>query len=253
MEIKVSLWEYIDWDIDEEKEKNKKKAEKILKDFPNVESLKEVLEGVQSLMDSEVYDKVYEASNLGEEIGNFSPPSVEYLLEHYRQDKYASSVLKNPPLYISSLTGVIIFSHYLATSGTIEGVNYVYKGSKLSLNDLDLEHAVLERLMSLLDDFDKPVDFQPPDEEFYKKLKDIKWDKTAKKLFGKINRIRGHIAVVKWVQDASTFGNGENRLLVFLAACNVVNQHRDKILPEDVLIAYKAYLKLLNTDIRKLM
>ena len=251
MEIEVSLWEYIDWDIDEEKEKNKKKAEKILKDFPDVEGLKEVLDGVQSLMDSEIYDKSYEASNLGEEIGNFSPPSKEYLLEHYRQDRYASNVLKNPPLNL--FTDNIIFSYYLATWGTIEGVNYVYKKHKLSLSDLDLQHAVLERLMSLLDNFDKPLNFQPPDEEFYKKLKNIKWDKTAKKLFGKIHRIYRNIAVVKWVSDSSTFGNGEHHLLVFLAACNAVNQGRNKILPEDVVVANRAHLKLLNTDISKLM
>ena len=246
----MSLWEHIDWDIDKEKEKNKKNADKILKEFPDVEGLKEVLDGVQSLMDSEVYDKVYKASNLGEDIGNFSPPSKEYLLEHYRQDRYASNVLKNPPLNL--FTDNIIFSHYLATTGTIEGINYVYKKHKLSLNDLNLQHTVLERLMSLLDDFDKPINFQPPDEEFYKKIKNIKWDKTAKKLFGKIDRIRGDIAVVKWVPDSSTFGNGENFTLTFLAACNAVNQSRNKILPEDVIVAYKTYLKLLNTDITKL-
>ncbi len=246
----MSLWEYIEWDIDEEKEKNKKKAAKILKEFSEVNGLKEVLDCVQSLMDSEVYDKVYEASNLGEEIGNFSPPSVEYLLEHYRQDRYASNVLKNPSLNL--FTDNIIFSHYLATSGTIGDVNYVYKGSKLSLNDLNLQHTVLERLMSLLDNFDKPVNFQPPDEEFYKKLKDIKWDKTAKKLYGKIHRIYRNIAVVRWVSDSSTFGNGEHRLLTFLAACNAVNQGRDKISSEDVVVAHKTYLKLLDTDISKL-
>ncbi len=244
------LDEYIDWDIDEEKQKNKKNAEKILKDFPDVEGLKEVLDGVQALMDSEVYDKVYKASNLGEKIGNFSPPSVEYLLEHYRQDKYASNVLKNPTLNL--FTDNIIFSHYLATWGTIGFVNYVYKGSKLSLNDLDLQHTVLERLMSLLYDFGKPINFQPPDEEFYKKLKNIKWDKQAKKLYKKILIIIRDITLVRWGTKSSTFGNGEHRLLTFLAACNAVNQGRDNILPKDVAVAHRTHLKLLNTDITKL-
>ncbi|WP_424355476.1 hypothetical protein [Methanobacterium sp. MBAC-LM] len=245
------LDEYIDWDIDEEKEKNKKNAEKILKEFSDVEDLREVLDGVQSLIDSEIYDKVYEASNLGEEIGNFSAPSVEYLLERYRQDRYASSVLKNPTLNL--FTDNIIFSHYLATWGTIGFVNYVYKGSKLSLNDLDLQHTVLERLMSLLDDFDKPVNFQPPDEDFYKKLKDIEWDKQGKKLYKKILVIIRDITLVRWGTKSSTFGNGEHRLLTFLAACNAINQGKDKILAEDVVVAHKAHLKLLNTDISKLM
>ncbi|MGB9979520.1 hypothetical protein [Methanobacterium sp.] len=107
--------------------------------------------------------------------------------------------------------------------------------------------------MSLLDDFDKPINFQPPDEEFYKKLKKIKWDKTAKKLFVKIRKIRRHIAVVRWGTKSSTFGSGEYFALIFFAACNAVNPGRDKILPEDIVISYKTYLKLLNTDISKLM
>ncbi len=34
--------------------------------------------------------------------------------------------------------------------------------------------------MSLLDNFDKPGDFEKPDKEFYQKLMKIKWDKQAK-------------------------------------------------------------------------
>lgn len=48
------------------------------------------------------------------------------------------------------------------------------------------------------------------------------------------------------------FRSGENFALTFLASCNVVNQDRDKILAENVVVAYKTYLKLLNTDISKL-
>jgi hypothetical protein len=246
----MSLHEYIDWDIDEEKKKNRKNAEKILKNFPNVKGLKEVLDDVQSLMDSNIYEKVYEASNLEEEIGDFSPPSIEYLLNHYRQDRYSSKVLKNPS--INLFTDNIIFSHYLATTGTIGFVNYVYKKRKLSLSDLDKQHAVLERLMSLLDNFDEFRNFQPPTEEFYEKLKNIGWDRKAKKLFGKINRIRRDIKVVRWGSESTTFGTGENFTLTFLAACSAVNQNRDKILPEDVVVAHKTYFKLLNTDITKL-
>lgn len=248
----MSLWEYIDWDIDEEKEKNKKNAEKILKDFPDVECLKEVLDDVQALMDSEIYDKFYEASRKDPEEMSSYIDTVDDLLK-LKQVKLASEILKEPPLYISSLTDVIIFSHLKGLFAFIGGIHYAYAQRKLGHNSTVKEHAILERLMSLLDDFDKPINFQPPDEEFYKKLKDVKWDKTAKKLFGKIDRLRGHIGVVKWVSDSSTFGTGENYSLTFLAACSAVNNGRNKILTEDVVVAYKTYLKLLNTDISKLM
>ena len=247
------LDEYIDWDIDEEKGKNKNNAEKILKEFPDVKGLKEVLDDVQALMDSEIYEKVYEASEKDPEEMTSYIESADELLE-LRQVKLASEILKDPPLYMPSFfTNTIISSHFQATFAFIGGIHYAYTQRKLSRNSTVKEHAILERLISLLDDFDKPVNFQAPDEEFYTKLKDIKWDKQAKKLFVKILKIRRHIAVVRWGTKSSTFGSGEYFALIFLAACNSVHHGRDKILPEDVVIAYKTYLKLLNTDISKLM
>ncbi len=237
------------WDINEEKQKNKKNSEKILKNFSDVEGLKEVLVCVQALMDSDIYENIYEASNLGEEIGDFSPPSIEYLLERYRQDRYSSKILKNPSLNL--FTDNIIFSHYIAITNMIEIINYVYKKFKLSLRDLDKQHAVLEKLMSLLSNFDRPVDFQPPDEEFYKKLKSIEWDKEGKKLHKKIYDILYHLNDVRF-EGSATFSNGEYFAMTFLAACSAVKHNRDKILPEDVVMGYKTFLKLLNTDITKL-
>ena len=244
------LDEYIDWDIDEEKEKNKKKAEKILKEFYDVEGLKDILDDVQALIDSEIYDKVYDATKTKEKKlgGN---ETVEDLLK-LPQVKYATKVLKDPPLYVASLTGVIISSHFIATVSMIDFISYAYKQEDLSQNDLNKNYSILERLMSLLSNFSTVKEYKAPDEEFYKKLKDIKWDKTAKKLFKKIFGIRGHIALVRWGSDSSTFNTGENFALTFLAACNSVHQDRDKILPEDIIVSYKTYLKLLNTDITKL-
>lgn len=247
----MGLWENIEWDIDEEKQKNKKNAEKILEDFSDIEGLEDVLDGVQSLMDSEVYDKVYEASKMDPNEMSSYIDTVDDILK-LRQVKLASEVLKKPPLYIASLTGVIVATHFEALFGLIREVDYAYIQKKLNHKDTVKEHAILERLMSLLDNFDKPVNFQPPDEKFYKKLKEIKWNKQGKKLFNKINGIRRDITIVKWVSDASTFGTGEGFALTFLAACNTVNQGQNEILPEDMVIAYKTYLKLLDTDISKL-
>ncbi|MEN6574207.1 hypothetical protein, partial [Methanobacterium aggregans] len=180
----------------------------------------------------------------------FAPPSREYLFEHYKQDQYACTILRKPVLNL--FTDNVILQHYLATSGTIGFVHHAYKGFKLSLKDLDKEYVVFERLMVLLDDFDSSVGFHPPDEDFYRKLKNIKWDKGAHKLYKKIRRIYRNVAVVKWVPDSTTFGNNEHFTLTFLAACNAVVHGRDKILPEDVVVANRAYLKLLNTDIEGL-
>lgn len=242
---------WIYWDIEKEKQKNREYADKILKKFSDVEGLKDVLDSVLNLMDSEIYEKVYEASNLGEKIGDFAPPSAEYLLNRYRQNKYSSTILKNPTLNL--FTDNIIFSHYLATTGMIGFINHAYKGHKLSLNDLDKQHIILERIMSQLDDFDKLEDYQSPDEEFYQKQKNIKWKKEGKSLFEEIHKIRRDIKVVRWGTKSTTFSNGENYYLIFLTACSAVKHQRNEIVAEDVVVAYKTYLKLLNTDISKLV
>ena len=245
----MGLDEYIEWDIDEEKQKNKKNAEKILKEFPDVENLQDVLEGVQALMNSEIYDKVYDATKTKvRQLGGNE--TVEDLLE-FPQVKLATKVLKEVPFYLPPLTDVIVSSQFIATVSMIDFITYAYKQADLSQKDLNKNHSILECLMSLLDNFDKPVNFHSPDEEFYKKLKEIRWDKQGKKLFNKINGIREDIAYVRW-GPSSTFGTGEGFALTFLAACNAVNQGRSKILPEDMAVSYRTYLKLLNTDISKL-
>ncbi|MEN4006159.1 MAG: hypothetical protein PQ964_02170 [Methanobacteriaceae archaeon] len=245
----TGIFDYIEWDIDKEKERNRKNAEKILRRSPDEEGLKEVLDDVQSLMDSEIYEKVYEASNLEEaakvlqENGDFSLLSAEYLLEHYRQNRYAASVLKDPPVYSPSLfTDTIISTHFISITGIIGLINYAYKQSKISLRDVDKERSILEHVMCLLDDFDKPIKIQPPDEEFYKKLRKIKWDKQGKKLFLKIRDIFYDIKDVRWGGKSSDYDTTEYFAVMFLAACNAVNHTRDKILPEDVVVAYRTYL-----------
>lgn len=204
------------------------------------------------MKDSEIYGKVYEDSKMKEEETSAYIDTVDDLLK-LRQVKLASEVLKKYPLYISFLTGVITGANFEAIFGLINEVDYAYIQKKLDHKDTVREHALLERLMSLLDDFDKPGDFEKPDKEFYQKLKGIKWEKTGKKLYKKLSNLKFKIQLVIFrTSDPTTFESGENFALTFLAACNSVNHDRDIILKEDMIIAYKTYLKLLNTDISKL-
>lgn len=227
-------------------------AEKTLNEFNNVEDLNEVIEGLLSLNDSKIYEKVYKASLKDPKEMTSYIDTVDDLLE-LRQVKLATGVLKDPPLYLPFLTDVIISTHFNATFSLISGIHYAYAQKKLGHESTVKEHAILERLMSLLYDFDKPGEFQPPDEEFYQKLKKIKWDKKGKKLYSELDSIRGGIQVDRWGTETHIFGSGENFALTFFAACNAIHQDRDRILKEDMIKAYKTYLKLLNTDISKLM
>ncbi len=227
-------------------------AEKTLNEFKGVEGLDEVIDGVLSLKDSKIYEGLYKASKKDPKEMTSYIDTVDDLLE-LRQVKLASEVLKKPPLYISSLTGVIVASHFQALFAFIGGIHYAYAQKKLGHESTVKEHAILERLMSLLDDFDKPGDFEKPDKEFYENLRKIKWDKTGKKLYSELSSILTAIQVDKWGTGIDVFGSGENFALTFLAACNAVHQDRDRILKEDMIVAYKTYLKLLNTDISMLM
>ncbi len=225
-------------------------AEKILNEFNGVERLDEVIKGILNLKDSEIYGKVYETTKTKEgKLGGNE--TVEDLLE-FSQVKYATKVLKEVPIYLPPLTDVIVSSHFIATVSMIDFITYAYKQADLSQKDLNKNHSILERLMSLLDDFDKPGEFQKPDKEFYQKLKKIKWNKEGKKLYNELGSIRIAVRVDKWGTDSSTFGTGEGFTLTFLAACNAVHHDRDRILKEDMIKAYKTYLKLLDTDISKL-
>ncbi len=225
-------------------------AEKTSNEFKGVKGLNEVIDGILSLNDSKVYERVYEASKKDPEEMTSYIDTIDDLLK-LRQVKIASEVLKKPPLYIASLTGVIVATHFQALFAFIGGIHYAYAQKKLSHNSTIKEHAILERLISSLDDFDKLKEFEKPNKEFYQRVRRIKWDKTGKKLFWKLSNIRADIQYNKW-GSTDVFRSGENFALTFLAACNAVHHNRERMLKEDVIMAYKTYLKLLDTDITKL-
>ena len=225
-------------------------AEQTLSEFNNVKDLNEVMDGILSLKDSEIYERAYKTSKMDPKETSSYIDTVDDLLK-LRQVKLATEVLKDPSLYLPPLTDVIISTHFNATFSLINGIDYAYAQKKLNHKNTVKEHVLLERLMSLLNDFSKPGSFEKPDKEFYQKLRKIKWDRTGKKLFWKLSNILTDIQYNKW-GSTDVFRSGENFALTFLAACNVVHHNRDRILKEDMVIAYKTYLKLLNTDISKL-
>ena len=155
-------------------------AEKTLSEFDGVEGLNEVIDGILNLKDSKVYERFYKASMEGQEKG-ISVKENENDLLKFPQVKLASEVLKDPPLYLPPLNDVIISIHFISIMHVIIWRYYTCTNKNLSHNDLSKAHTViLERIMSLLDDFDKPGEFEKPDEEFYQKLRKIKWDKRGK-------------------------------------------------------------------------
>ncbi|KAF5067446.1 hypothetical protein DSECCO2_253140 [anaerobic digester metagenome] len=227
----------------------KKAQNKILKEFNNIKGLEEIIEKVINLLSSDRYALVYDVSGLME--GGLRDESLDDLLS-LSQVGYAANVLRDPPLYVASLTGVIISSHFIAMVSMVDFISYAYKQENLTHEDLKKNHTILERLMCCLDGFDTVGSYDVPDESFYLKLRGVKWDKRAKKLFKRLSTLKFEVSFEKFGSGTTSFGTGEDFALTFLAACNCVNHERDRINPEDVVIAYKTYLKLIDTDISSL-
>lgn len=113
-----------------------------------------------------------------------------------------------------------------------------------------------ERIVLALDEFDKNFDIPEITEEFFVKLKNVKWQNNeTKKLYKKLNELRDHFRIDIFGVSYSVFHTRlsatENAFLLFLTGCSAVNSDRDSIIKEDVIKAYKTYFKLMKTDITK--
>ncbi len=220
----------------------------ILNEFKDVGGLGEIIQGIKDLSNSEIHEMFYKASKNKDRWGLELDGKADELL----QVKYANKIFKNPILYRPPKTDVIIGRNFYSAFLLINWIYWLHD-PETSDKGYDKQNEILERVMILLDDFDRIGSFKEPDEEFYKKLKNTKWSEEGKALHEKIDSMHGDIVHEKLgIRRGRSIFLTEHWTLIFLAACNTVNQGRDKILPEDIVKAYKTYFKLLNTYISKL-
>jgi len=128
---------------------------------------------------------------------------------------------------------------------------------KRELDDLDIRNVYLSgldvQLIFGLDNFDKIQDWPRPTSEFFQKLKKIRWENKNTKKFSdtlrllKANLTMNAFSFPKYVQ----FIGIEMSVIELIAACSAVKGNREFINKEDVVIGFKTYLKLLNTDVTK--
>ncbi|KZX10463.1 hypothetical protein [Methanobrevibacter filiformis] len=235
------------WDVDEEREKNKKTAQKILKKFPNVVGLDKVLYETQMLFDSPSYKecfKIYESIIM----------SYHYDDEKDLENKEIISnmaILSNNRLkYFINLFGKAIF---LTTAFGLVGTLAVILNVKLSRKPLYNNVLIFYNwFMVKLDDFDNLDNVELPDEEFYKKLRKIKWEKSSKKMFDQIRFLYADVNMVVVGEKVSKTNWEVNSALVsaviFLCGCSAVLNERDRINDTDVINAYNTFYKILNVD-----
>jgi len=113
------------------------------------------------------------------------------------------------------------------------------------------------RIVSLLEDFDSDIKTPKPSAEFFKRLGKVKWqNKQVKRLYNHIHGVNFMLMHNKWKgteRASSSFCVTEEAFILLLSGCSAVICGRDKINTFDVIKANKTYLKLINTDISRLM
>jgi hypothetical protein len=129
--------------------------------------------------------------------------------------------------------------------------------TKKELDELDVKNVYLsgldEQLIFCLDKFDQLSDWPQPTAEFFQKLKKIRWQNKNTKKFSntlgllKVNMTMTSLCLPQYAQ----FNGIEKAVIEIIAGSSAVKDGREFINKEDVIIGFKTYLKLLNTDVTK--
>jgi len=231
-------------------------AGKVLDEFGGVEGLKEVIEGILALEDSEVYEKLVHVRFDGLMGSDVEIDRSED--EFSSLEKFAIENLSKFPLSIP-LAPLIGIKEFLVIYSFIAGIYHVNLGRKLNLEDRNkiFHSSMATRIILLLEDFDSDIETPNPSAEFFKRLGKVKWqNKQVKRLYNHIHEINFMLIHNKWKgteRVSTTFLVTEEAFILLLSGCSAVICGRDKINTFDVIKANKTYLKLINTDISRLM
>jgi hypothetical protein len=185
---------------------------------------------------------------------------AKYSREEGRQIKLlmlGHDILSNSTLYIPSKMDLIHFDHFYTTYVFLERIYYMCSGEKLERDDLlNINFSGLtEKIMFDLDNFDKINKIPEINEEFFLKLKELKWqDNESEEIYK--NLTDSMFFVSETIFGSGFFGGTpggfagtEMFFTLFLAGCSAINRRRDEINQFDIVRAYKTYFKLLKTDI----
>jgi len=229
-------------------------AEIVLDEFNDVKGVKEVVDGILALQENEIYEKLACVLSKKED-SRLDSGDFDELSELIR---LASENMSKFPLSIP-------FAPLLTVKDVMIPYSFIYDLYSIRL-DRDLTSKELynifyghmaTRILLMLENFDSNQKTPEPTKEFFKRLGKVKWqDKKAKKLFNHIQEIMFMLQHNKWKAPegpSSSFRITEEAFVLLLSGCSAVIEGRDKINTFDVVRAKKMYLKLINTDISKLM
>ncbi len=229
---------------------------RLLNEFDYVDGLDEVLADILGLTGSDVYWEYFKAFKMEDGVSGEDFEYSDAEKGNIHVVNLARENLSNPRFNAYPFTGLVPFIVFYVMYRVFEDIYYVYKGSSLVHEDFIklLYNGLDERVMRGLDQFDTLTNPQEVTAEYFLKLKKVNWkDKKVKKLHGKLSVIRSDNFIEIRRKPVTKFAATEDAFILFLAACCAVNDDRLKIIESDLLIAYKTYFKLINTDINSLM
>jgi len=246
--------------IIKEREKIKNSANEILLDYPDLEGLDDVFTSIWEVIGSKnfkdfiknfkrIFKCFLESASSVFEVSND-------LTNEFPQTKYIKDV------YSPSRFHYLLPVRFKGKMG-LEGYRSL---EKLILEILAYSDEVnpsdvfylRNKIMVFLDDFDKGVEINGPDKEYFMKLKELKFDKNAKKLLNKIYNIYDKYRKTYsdevfhddpdagYPSKIGLFIGNSYKAWVFLCCCSAVNNGRDVVVFDDVICAFKTYFKLLN-------
>lgn len=251
---------------EKEKEEGKKKINQLffLLENSEIDGLDEILVQINDLRQSKIYEKIIKTATIdrrssGTRKGTFEEGSRVRLL------KSARGVLNFGGLTTNLFSSSIISLRDLALlHAYIETLYCIKKGRRNKWNDYkNIYFSRLdEQIVFALDKFDelKLENTPEPTAEYFQKLKKVRWgNKKANELYKNLTELMSEIqnqtlsypSLTEYFKHFSEYKVAEELFIQLLAGCSAVKEDRLKIDIKDVIVAYKTFFKLINTDVTK--
>lgn len=164
-------------------------ADSVLKDYSNIDGLTSIIDSIFDLSNSKDFKKFLKIiGELEDEYNNGDYPIYnipDNVIMDIPQIKYASDVFPTNIIYNlmpNRFTSQIKIFDYNSLSRIIFLI-LSFNGEKISYEKV---FGLSHKIMVLLYDFDRDIPFNPPSKDYFLKLKNLKWNKKAKKLLDKI-------------------------------------------------------------------
>jgi len=223
----------------------------------------EILQEIGKFGESKQYEKIIKGMLIKKDKNDDGPDLKDDFrkwLNTLPRNLLDEAILKNDKFKSRTIRKKIHKEHPLLLKLLINGVYQTQKDPHFyNVDDLKRIFTVYENILVSFEDFDVTQDFRPLTVGLYQLLNRVRWSKEGKKIRDRFMNERSNKTQLAY--GGGKLGKEYNNLgyiwriergVDFITACHAAEAGRDEILPEDVLVAWRTYLKLLHTDLTKI-